>query len=224
DGSQTPAIFLNGFQRTVLSIGAAAVALTNPARHDMVATLGETTGYRALVRIHEQMLADEEGRLVLQEKPRISSASVDLPGLRVLPEGTLGRCYTDFLDHNKVTPDSRASVLFVDDAELRYVMQRYREVHDLFHSVLGMPTNMLGEVAVKWVEAMQTGLPMCAGAALFGPLRFKPKQRSKYVTKYLPWAVKVGREAKPLMNLYYEKRWGQQVSELRKELNIVPFV
>ena len=46
-----------------------------------------------------------------------------------------------------------------------------REVHDLFHTVLGMPTNMLGEVAVKWVEAHQTGLPMCAAAALGGPLR-----------------------------------------------------
>ena len=38
-----------------------------------------------------------------------------------------------------------------------------------------MPTNMLGETAVKWVEAIQTGLPMCFSAALFGPLRFRPK-------------------------------------------------
>lgn len=34
---------------------------------------------------------------------------------------------------------------FVDDEELAYVMQRYREVHDLLHTLLGMPTNMLGE-------------------------------------------------------------------------------
>lgn len=44
-----------------------------------------------------------------------------------------------------VTPDSRADVKFVDDEELAYVMQRYREVHDLLHTLLGMPTNMLGE-------------------------------------------------------------------------------
>lgn len=43
-----------------------------------------------------------------------------------------------------VTPDSRADVKFVDDEELAYVMQRYREVHDLLHTLLGMPTNMLG--------------------------------------------------------------------------------
>lgn len=44
-----------------------------------------------------------------------------------------------------VTPDSRADVQFVDDEELAYVMQRYREVHDLLHTLLGMPTNMLGQ-------------------------------------------------------------------------------
>lgn len=34
---------------------------------------------------------------------------------------------------------------FVDDEELAYVIQRYREVHDMMHTLLGMPTNMLGE-------------------------------------------------------------------------------
>lgn len=43
-----------------------------------------------------------------------------------------------------MTPDSRSQVQFVDDVELAYVVQRYREVHDLVHAVLGMPTNMLG--------------------------------------------------------------------------------
>lgn len=47
--------------------------------------------------------------------------------------------------HQHVTPDSRADVKFVDSEELAYVMLRYREVHDLLHTLLGMPTNMLGE-------------------------------------------------------------------------------
>jgi ubiquinone biosynthesis protein COQ4 len=36
-------------------------------------------------------------------------------------------------------------VQFIDDVNAAYVLQRYREVHDLIHAVLGMPTNMLGE-------------------------------------------------------------------------------
>lgn len=35
-------------------------------------------------------------------------------------------------------------VRFVDDFELAYVIQRYREIHDLVHTLLDMPINMLG--------------------------------------------------------------------------------
>ncbi len=54
-------------------------------------------------------------------------------------------------------------------------MRRYREVHDLLHTLLGMPTNMLGEVVVKWVEGIQLGLPLGILGGLAGPLRLGPK-------------------------------------------------
>jgi len=66
-------------------------------------------------------------------------------------------------------------VQFVDDIELAYVIQRYREVHDIFHAILLMPTTMLGEVTVKWVEALQTRLPMCITGAIFGASRLRPR-------------------------------------------------
>lgn len=74
-----------------------------------------------------------------------------------------------------VTPDSRMQVKFINDPELMYVMTRYRECHDLVHTILGMPTNMLGEVTVKWIEAINIGLPMCYGGAIFGAMRLRPK-------------------------------------------------
>lgn len=37
------------------------------------------------------------------------------------------------------------TVQFVDDVELAYVVQRYREAHDLVHTILQMPTHMLGK-------------------------------------------------------------------------------
>lgn len=54
-------------------------------------------------------------------------------------------------------------------------MQRYREVHDIYHSALSMPTHMLGEVTIKWVEAMQTNLPMCITGGIFGAMRLRPR-------------------------------------------------
>ena len=64
-----------------------------------------------------------------------------------------------------------------------------RETHDLTHAMLGMPTTMLGEVLVKWVEGLQTRLPMCVGGAILGPIRFKAKQRELY-RQVLPWAIR----------------------------------
>jgi ubiquinone biosynthesis protein COQ4 len=77
-----------------------------------------------------------------------------------------------------------------------------------------------GEVAVKWVEAINIGLPMCYGGAIFGAMRLRPKQRELYKRHYLPWAVKVGREMKPLLPVFWEKRWTQNINEIREELNI----
>ncbi|XP_046387974.1 ubiquinone biosynthesis protein COQ4 homolog, mitochondrial-like [Ischnura elegans] len=215
----------NVFQKFLLTAGSAYMCLKHAStRPDMIAVLGETTGRGALESIHEKMKNDEEGSQILRDQPRINSRTVDLDRLSKMPIGSLGRVYTEFLNVHKITPDSRRPVQFVDDPDLAYVMQRYREVHDLVHALLGMPINMLGEVTVKWVEGIQTGLPMCVAGALFGPLQLSAKQRKKYVKYHLPWAVRTGYEAKFLMTVYFEKRWEQPVEEILNELNIKPLV
>uniref|UniRef100_A0A2D4FKE2 Coenzyme Q biosynthesis protein 4 homolog n=2 Tax=Micrurus corallinus TaxID=54390 RepID=A0A2D4FKE2_MICCO len=111
---------------------------------------------------------------------------------------------------------------FIDDEDLAYVIQRYREVHDLLHTLLGMPTNMLGEVVVKWFEAVQTGLPMCILGALFGPLRLNIRKWHLLSAELIPWAVESGQNAACILNFYYEKRWEQTVESLRREIGILP--
>ncbi|XP_053956643.1 ubiquinone biosynthesis protein COQ4 homolog, mitochondrial [Anastrepha ludens] len=213
-------IEMSPFQKVFLSVGSSIAALVDPRRNDMIAALGETTGEAALLNILQSMQATAEGKRILQQKPRINTRTVDIERLRSLPDNTFGRAYAKFLDDNKVTPDSRMEVRFVHDPILAYVMTRYRECHDLVHTVLGMPTNMLGEVAVKWVEALNNGLPMCYGGAIFGAMRLRPKQRKEYVSRYLPWSLMNGKEMKPLMPIFWEERWEQDIAELRKELRV----
>ncbi|XP_078082840.1 ubiquinone biosynthesis protein COQ4 homolog, mitochondrial [Mustelus asterias] len=209
-------------QKVLLASGSALMALYNPYRHDMVAVLGETTGLLAIRKLRDGMRNHPEGNQILQERPRISTSTMDLASLRELPEGAFGREYVRFLDVNQVTPDSRMPVKFVDDEELAYVIQRYREVHDFMHTLLGMPTNILSEVAVKWFEAVQTGLPMCILGAVFGPLLLSGRKMQVLATDLIPWAVRCGRAAQCMMNFYYEKRWEQSLESLREEIGIVP--
>lgn len=137
----------NQFQRTALSIGSAAIALLNPYRGDMIACLGEVTGEKSLVYMREKMLETNEGSKILSDQPRINSQTVCFETLSKMPETTLGKVYANFLNDNNITADSRLPVQFIADPELAYVMQRYREVHDLVHAVLFMKTTMLGEVS-----------------------------------------------------------------------------
>ncbi|XP_045455612.1 ubiquinone biosynthesis protein COQ4 homolog, mitochondrial [Melitaea cinxia] len=211
----------NLFQKSLLTIGSAAVALLDPYRGDMIACLGEVTGELSLKYMREKMLESNEGAEILRDMPRINSQTVCFKTLSKMPEGSLGRLYADFMNANKITPDSRLPVQFIKDKDLAYVMQRYREVHDLVHASLFMKTTMLGEVTVKWVEGIQTRLPMCIGGGIWGAARLKPKHRQLYLKKYLPWAIQTGNNAKFMQGIYYEKRWEQNIDDFYKEMNIV---
>ena len=111
---------------------------------------------------------------------------------------------------------SRQSVKILQSPE------RYRETHDLVHAVLNMPTDMVGETLVKWVEALQTGLPMCIGGAVLGPGRFSRNAQFIRFRKLRPWAIQVGQSSDFLLNVYFEQRWEQDIDDLRDELKIPP--
>lgn len=213
-------IVTSPIQKLVLAFGSSVMSLADPWRHDMIAVSGETTGTFALQQMLRKMRQSREGNEILTEKPSISTQTVDFNKLMQLPVSSFGHRYASFMKENGISPDTRDPVKFVDDVELAYVMKRYREVHDLIHCICGMRTNMLGEVSIKWVEAIQTNLPMTWGAAFLGPIRLAPGQRRRYVSTHLPWALKCGHEAQFLYNVYFEKRWSQDLTDLRNELRI----
>lgn len=66
----------------------------------MIACLGETTGENALIKISQKMKADEEGRRIIERKPRINTRTVNIAELRKLPQNSFGYVYVKFLDDN----------------------------------------------------------------------------------------------------------------------------
>lgn len=187
---------------------------------DMVAVLGETTGTHALRQIRDKMLQDPVGRRILREKPRVSTLTINMDRLRSLPSNTFGKVYVDWLDLHQVTPDTRYAVQFVEDPELAYVLQRYREVHDYWHALTGLGVTVEAELALKWFEMVQTGLPMTTLASLVGPLNLKAEERERLIKHYVPWALSSASQAKFLMNIYYEELFERDLVELQKELGI----
>lgn len=99
-------------------------------------------------------------------------------------------------------------------------MQRYRECHDFYHCICNFPVNVESELAIKYFEFANLGLPLAALSAIFGPLRLSAPQKKRLFSQYVPWALKCGGSARNLITVYWEERWDQNVDEMRKEFGI----
>lgn len=229
---------ISKIERTVLTAASAVAALNNPLRGgksnacrstlvfmlfeiDMIATLGEATGRVFLARMRDQMLTSDVGRRILRERPVINTKTLDFDELKkTCAPGTFGQTYISWLEAEGVTPDTRCDVKYVDDEELAYVIKRYREIHDFFHTLTGLGVTVEEEIALKWFEWAQTGLPMTMLASVFGPLRMTWPERKRLYTGYVPWALQCGASCTPLMNVYFEEHFHTPLDEFRKQLGI----
>ncbi|KDO19829.1 hypothetical protein SPRG_14929 [Saprolegnia parasitica CBS 223.65] len=207
-------------QKLLVAATAAVSVFANPERGDMLAALGDATGEVALRQMHLKMCSDPVGMEILAQKPRIRSSVTDIDALRSLPTDSFGYAYTQFMDAHGFEADGRAHVRFVDDAELAYVLQRYRELHDFWHVLFGLPPTVFSEIALKYVELVQTGLPVCALSGFVGPLRLSCDERKELLGTFVPWAYRAGREAPCLLNVYYEREYETKLEDLRRRLNI----
>jgi len=212
---------LTAAERAALAVGSGVLALLDPRRADLIAALAETTSTPfPLPALRDAMLASPTGRRILRDRPRMTSTSLDVAGLAALPANTLGATYAAWLAREGVTPDTRSSVRFVDDAELAYVLQRYRESHDFYHALLGLPVFREGEVALKAFEFANTGLPM-AGLSVFAAFTLRSaRERRRFWGTYFPWAVRNGLRADQVLNVYWEEQLDRDVDELRAELGV----
>ncbi|KAJ9641355.1 Ubiquinone biosynthesis protein [Coniosporium tulheliwenetii] len=183
---------LTRVERGALAVGSAVLSLFNPRR---------------------------AGRRILRDRPRISSKTMSVEYLRSLPENSVGRAYVGWLDREGVSPDTRSAVQYIDDEECAYVMQRYRECHDFYHALCGLPVFREGEVALKAFEFANTLLPM-TGLSVFAVTTLKKKERERFWGIYGPWAVENGVKAKEVINVYWEEWLERDVEELRRELGI----
>lgn len=176
----------------------------------------------------EALLADAlvGGRVpqLLREQPELDPASVDLAALRRLPADTLGGAYVRHLDMHRlkmfVDPTPRD---YVDDPDVRYLIHRYRQVHDIWHVLLGLGTRGHEEVLVHAFVLGHLGLPISALIVLFGTLKHVVMERRWTVLRHtLLEAYRSGRSASPLLMVRWEQQWSRPLHEVRRRYRIRP--
>ncbi|KAK1320879.1 hypothetical protein QJS10_CPA03g02563 [Acorus calamus] len=213
-------IRLSGWQQAAVAVGSALGALMDPRRADLIAALGETTGKPAFEKVLERMNSSPEGRDILLERPRVISSNV--AHAWDLPEPTFGAAYARFMGSRNFSPDDRPPVRFMDTEELAFVATRAREVHDFWHVLFGLPTNLIGESSLKVIEFEQMYLPMCLLSVIGGSARFSEKQRALFFKHYFPWATRAGLRCTDLMCVYYERHFDEDLEDVRRKWGIIP--
>jgi ubiquinone biosynthesis protein COQ4 len=215
-------------QRVGLAVHSAATAFSDPTRADAVAALGEVTGHVALTNMYDRMMSDPTGQRILRDRPIVSKATLPIDDfLRAAKDDdntslTFGKAYGAFLMKHGFDPDERDQIKYIPDPELAYVMLRYRQCHDFWHVLTGLPPTVLGELGLKWLELLQTGLPIAALSATVGSLRLSSQNRDVLINHYLPWAVRMSTQSADLMNVYYEEEFDTDLLSLRDRLGVEP--
>jgi len=220
--------------KIALTLRQASIALQDPTRADAVAAVGELTGTLALQKLQRVMRLDPVGSILLQERPLVSKATIPYDDLLQQATDTwdweyskltFGQAYGRFLKTHGFDPDERSAVQYLDDPELAYIMLRYRQSHDYYHALTGLPPTVVGELGLKWLELYQTGLPMTALAGVVGGMTTLSSYDEQQVLwhSYVPWAQRVGGQQMKfgtLLNVYYEREWDTPLVELQQRLGL----
>lgn len=125
-----------------------------------------------------------------------------------------------------------------------------RQIHDFFHTLTNVPITVRGELALKWFEYAQTGLPMNILAGMVAPplssvlststfpfsivneqiisilKQYNPENGmdwNGYWEKDVLWGLQAGSKAPFLLSVYFEKEFETDCNELRDRLNIWPY-
>jgi len=214
-----------GLLKDGIRVGQAIVrVLGDSTKTHEIHRVEEITGrprYRALL---VEMQATPEGRRLLDERPELSSELVDYDHLRALPASTLGGAYARHLDDHGLTADYQAAATrHVDDPDMAYLMRRYRQTHDVWHTLLGLGVAGHEEVLIHSFSYGQLRLPVSAMIMFFGTMKhFVLERRWAALRHSMREAYRAGRDAAPLMPVVWEDLWEQPLDDVRASYRVRP--
>lgn len=210
---------------TARTFGRAFVrALLDSNQTEELLTAEEITSVGRMDALLGLMRASEEGRAILAERPRIGSRDVDFRELRGLPVGTLGRDFADHLDAHGLDPDAlTVPVVRGRTAEANYLLERVRQTHDIWHTLLGLGAAGHEEVLVHAFQWPQLRMPYSAFVVFFGTFKHLIGEgRWRALRHELGAAFRAGAAAAPLLPIYWERHWTERTDALRERYGVRP--
>jgi len=126
----------------------------------------------------------------------------ELEALRKLPNGTLGREYARFLDNHSFTPFNTGDLI--------------QRNHDVWHVLTGFDSSPHDELMLQIFTRAQVFRPTSAIVVLAGLMT------GTCSFKEIRQVLKMGKQAKSLIDWDVKSEWETPLAEVRQRLNIIP--
>lgn len=199
---------------------ALAALLRDPDETAHVFTILSALGDRVPARLAARFRRTPEGRALLRDKPVLIEQLLDRQRLRALPEGTLGRAYLAFMEQENISADGLVEASLAGHAapheDERFVLDRLRDTHDLWHTATGYHGDVLGEAALLAFSWTQTLNPGIVAIVVLGMMRFRSVDYARLVAGGL-WR---GVRASDLTVVRWEELLDVPLEEVRRQLGI----
>lgn len=159
-----------------------------------------------------------QGKQAFIDRPFLGK--IDLQQLQQLPDYTLGHQYAEHMISNEFTPKTINAKM---NDPLIFLVSHVGETHDIWHVVTGCSTDKLGEVKLEAFCVAQL-YPDRLFLALLAKNLLKTAiyevELCEQIMDGLTQGWMMGKRAKPLFGIQWNKLWKTPLEEVQSSLNI----
>ncbi len=165
---------------------------------------------------------DDEARALFADRPTL--ADVDLAALRGRPATSLGGAFARFLEKNGLDYGlTKQPTPHTPDPDAAWLLHRLRQSHDLWHVLVGLGVRGHEEVLIHAFSLGQTGMPTSIMIAALGGVKHLVLEKRWRDLLGLRRAYRLGRRARPLLAVYWERHWDEPVEQVRARYGVEPY-
>lgn len=193
----------------------------NPTNIEPIFKLGTLRDHKSFSLAKDKIMADPEMAAMVKEQ-FLMKEKIDVDALSKLPAGTLGNEFARFITERNLKVDFYKEYNDSMNDDFAYARKRCPQTHDIWHVVIGVDAEPLGEMKICAFYVAQIRSPFNAlyvGIGLFVALFKKPEMLEQFFEAVTEgWLL--GKKAKPLFAQKWEHLWEKNLAELRTELNL----
>ncbi|MFT7520484.1 MAG: ubiquinone biosynthesis protein COQ4 [Kiritimatiellia bacterium] len=167
-------------------------------------------------------------RAHLSAHPRAAAAlaapfhlNINVQALAALPAGTLGRTFADFVVSQHIEPRVLTDMAL---GETDWIPVHLYEVHDIWHVLTGIETDVVSEVQILAFMLAQlprtTMAPLAIGVAIVRGALGHPDLDPLTVQRAIARGTQQGEQAELLFGINWAERWHRPLCDLQSELRL----